>query len=51
MDTEFKPQDPEGKLPISMLFGPLVTGAKFYQKCSPEVRPRVPVALLSVQPI
>lgn len=36
MDTEFKPQDPEGKLPISMLFGPLVTRANFYQLCSPE---------------
>jgi hypothetical protein len=47
MDTEFKPQDPEGKLPISMLFGPLVIQANFCQLCSPEV----PVALLSVQPI
>ncbi|VAH64903.1 unnamed protein product [Triticum turgidum subsp. durum] len=36
MDTEFKPQDPEGKLPTSMLFGPLVTRAKFFQLCSPE---------------
>ncbi|KAK1667872.1 hypothetical protein QYE76_056031 [Lolium multiflorum] len=36
MDTEFKPQDREGKLPISMLFGPLVTRANFYQLCSPE---------------
>uniref|UniRef100_A0ACD5VSE6 Uncharacterized protein n=1 Tax=Avena sativa TaxID=4498 RepID=A0ACD5VSE6_AVESA len=36
MDTEFKPQDPEGKLPISMLFGPIITRAKFYQHCSPE---------------
>jgi hypothetical protein len=44
MDTEFKPQDPDGKLPISMLFGPLVTRAKLYQLCSPEV----PVALLSI---
>uniref|UniRef100_A0ACD5TT27 Uncharacterized protein n=1 Tax=Avena sativa TaxID=4498 RepID=A0ACD5TT27_AVESA len=38
MDTEFKPQDPEGKLPTSMLFGPLVTRANLYQLCSPEVR-------------
>ncbi|KAM3230953.1 hypothetical protein ACQJBY_061238 [Aegilops geniculata] len=37
MDMEFKPQDPEGKLPISIRFGPLVTRAKFYQLCSPEV--------------
>ena len=37
MDTEFKPQDPEGKRPTSMLFGPLVTRAKFFQLCSPEV--------------
>lgn len=36
MDTEFKPQDPDGKLPISFLFGPLVTRAKLYQLCSPE---------------
>ncbi|XP_048574226.1 salicylic acid-binding protein 2-like [Triticum urartu] len=36
MDMEFKPQDPEGKLPTSMRFGPLVTRAKFYQVCSPE---------------
>uniref|UniRef100_A0ACD5VWC3 Uncharacterized protein n=1 Tax=Avena sativa TaxID=4498 RepID=A0ACD5VWC3_AVESA len=36
MDTEFKPQDPEGKLPTSLLFGPLVTRANFYQLCSPE---------------
>ncbi|XP_037446676.1 salicylic acid-binding protein 2-like, partial [Triticum dicoccoides] len=36
MDTEFKPQDPEGKRPTSMLFGPLVTRAKFFQLCSPE---------------
>uniref|UniRef100_M8B175 AB hydrolase-1 domain-containing protein n=1 Tax=Aegilops tauschii TaxID=37682 RepID=M8B175_AEGTA len=36
MDMEFKPQDPEGKLPISIRFGPLVTRAKFYQLCSPE---------------
>uniref|UniRef100_A0A453IX79 AB hydrolase-1 domain-containing protein n=1 Tax=Aegilops tauschii subsp. strangulata TaxID=200361 RepID=A0A453IX79_AEGTS len=37
MDTEFKPQDPEGKLPTAMQFGPLVTRAKFLQLCSPEV--------------
>nr|XP_040243440.1 salicylic acid-binding protein 2-like [Aegilops tauschii subsp. strangulata] len=36
MDMEFKPQDPEGKLPTSMRFGPLVTRAKFFQLCSPE---------------
>ncbi|KAF7055468.1 hypothetical protein CFC21_062991 [Triticum aestivum] len=36
MDTEFKPQDPEGKLPTAMQFGPLVTRAKFLQLCSPE---------------
>ncbi|KAM3315726.1 hypothetical protein ACQJBY_034072 [Aegilops geniculata] len=36
MDMEFKPQDPEGKLPIFIRFGPLVTRAKFYQLCSPE---------------
>lgn len=36
MDTEFKPQDPVGKLPISMLFGPLVIQANFCQLCSPE---------------
>lgn len=35
-DTEMKPQDPEGKLPISMLFGPVVTRSNFYQLCSPE---------------
>nr|BAJ90335.1 predicted protein [Hordeum vulgare subsp. vulgare] len=37
MVTEFKPQDPEGKLPTAMQFGPLVTRAKFLQLCSPEV--------------
>lgn len=47
MDTEFKPQDPEGKLPTSMLFGPLVTRAKFFQLCSPEVQ-RPPSAYLSL---
>uniref|UniRef100_A0ACD5WUP3 Uncharacterized protein n=1 Tax=Avena sativa TaxID=4498 RepID=A0ACD5WUP3_AVESA len=36
MDTEFKPQDPEGKLPTSMLFRPLVTRANLYQLCSLE---------------
>ena len=36
MDTEMKPQDPEGKLPISMMFGPQVARAKFYQLCSQE---------------
>ncbi|KAL6616193.1 hypothetical protein ACP70R_038463 [Stipagrostis hirtigluma subsp. patula] len=36
MDTEMKPQDAEGKLPTSMLFGPQVTREKFFQLCSPE---------------
>ncbi|KAL5226569.1 hypothetical protein ABZP36_014834 [Zizania latifolia] len=36
MDTEMKPQDAEGKLPKSMLFGPKITQEKFVQLCSPE---------------
>ncbi|GJM92904.1 hypothetical protein PR202_ga09410 [Eleusine coracana subsp. coracana] len=36
MDTEMKPQDEEGKLPTSMLFGPKVAREKFFQMCSPE---------------
>ena len=38
MDTEMKPQDAEGKLPTSMMFGPRILREKFYQLCSPEVR-------------
>jgi hypothetical protein len=37
MDTEMKPQDADGKLPTSMLFGPRVTREKFLQMCSAEV--------------
>jgi hypothetical protein len=33
-----KPQDGEGKLPTSMLFGPRIIREKFTQLCSPEVR-------------
>jgi hypothetical protein len=40
MDTEMKPQDTEGKLPTSMLFGPRILREKFFQLCSPEVRAR-----------
>ncbi|AQK99936.1 salicylic acid-binding protein 2 [Zea mays] len=36
MDTELKPQDGEGKLPTSMLFGPRIIREKFTQLCSPE---------------
>ncbi|KAG2601266.1 salicylic acid-binding protein 2-like [Panicum virgatum] len=36
MDTEMKPQDAEGKLPTSMLFGPRILREKFFQLCSPE---------------
>ncbi|KAM0862627.1 hypothetical protein ACQ4PT_045142 [Festuca glaucescens] len=36
MDTEMKPQDPEGKLPTSLLFGPQFTRQKVYQLCSSE---------------
>ncbi|KAL5226566.1 hypothetical protein ABZP36_014831 [Zizania latifolia] len=36
MDTEIKPQDTEGKLPTSMLFGPKIIREKFVQLCSPE---------------
>lgn len=36
MDTEMKPQDAEGKLPTSMMFGPRILREKFYQLCSPE---------------
>ena len=38
MDTEMKPQDAEGKLPTSMMFGPRIIREKFFQLCSPEVR-------------
>lgn len=38
MDTEVKPQDGEGKLTTSMLFGPRIIREKFTQLCSPEVR-------------
>ncbi|PWZ43782.1 Salicylic acid-binding protein 2 [Zea mays] len=37
MDTEVKPQDGEGKLPTSMLFGPRIIREKFTQLCSPEI--------------
>uniref|UniRef100_A0ACD5XNK4 Uncharacterized protein n=1 Tax=Avena sativa TaxID=4498 RepID=A0ACD5XNK4_AVESA len=36
MDSEMKPQDPEGKLPPSLLFGPQITRQKLYQLCSQE---------------
>ncbi|XP_062223495.1 salicylic acid-binding protein 2-like [Phragmites australis] len=36
MDTEMKPQDAEGKLPTSMMFGPRITREKLFQLCSPE---------------
>ncbi|XP_066315164.1 salicylic acid-binding protein 2-like [Miscanthus floridulus] len=36
MDTEMKPQDAEGKLPMSMMFGPRITREKLLQLCSPE---------------
>ncbi|WVZ68555.1 hypothetical protein U9M48_017484 [Paspalum notatum var. saurae] len=36
MDTEMKPQDEEGKLPTSMLFGPRIMREKLFQLCSPE---------------
>ncbi|KAF8663941.1 hypothetical protein HU200_055284 [Digitaria exilis] len=36
MDTEMKPQDTEGKLPMSMMFGPRILREKFIQLCSPE---------------
>ncbi|CAO2166657.1 unnamed protein product [Urochloa humidicola] len=36
MDTEMKPQDDEGKLPTSMMFGPRILREKFFQLCSPE---------------
>uniref|UniRef100_A0A0E0FUA1 AB hydrolase-1 domain-containing protein n=1 Tax=Oryza nivara TaxID=4536 RepID=A0A0E0FUA1_ORYNI len=36
MDTEFKPQDAEGKLPTSMLFGPQIAQERLMQLCSPE---------------
>ncbi|TVU34861.1 hypothetical protein EJB05_16715, partial [Eragrostis curvula] len=36
MDTEMKPQDAEGKLPTSMLFGPRIARERFFQMCSPE---------------
>uniref|UniRef100_J3L4T0 AB hydrolase-1 domain-containing protein n=1 Tax=Oryza brachyantha TaxID=4533 RepID=J3L4T0_ORYBR len=36
MDTEMKPQDAEGKLPTSMLFGPQIAQEKLMQLCSPE---------------
>uniref|UniRef100_A0A0D9V6L8 AB hydrolase-1 domain-containing protein n=1 Tax=Leersia perrieri TaxID=77586 RepID=A0A0D9V6L8_9ORYZ len=36
MDTEMKPQDAEGKLPTSMMFGPQITREKLLQLCSPE---------------
>ncbi|RCV27683.1 hypothetical protein SETIT_5G344200v2 [Setaria italica] len=36
MDTEMKPQDAEGKLPTSMMFGPGILREKFVQLCSPE---------------
>ncbi|KAF0918960.1 hypothetical protein E2562_027511 [Oryza meyeriana var. granulata] len=36
MDTEMKPQDAEGKLPTSMLFGPQIAREKLMQLCSPE---------------
>ncbi|OEL38487.1 Salicylic acid-binding protein 2 [Dichanthelium oligosanthes] len=35
-DTEMKPQDAEGKLPTSMMFGPRILRQKFFQLCSPE---------------
>jgi hypothetical protein len=38
MDTEMKPQDAEGKLPTSMMFGPRIIREKLFQLCSPEVR-------------
>ncbi|AQK43022.1 Methylesterase 3 [Zea mays] len=38
MDIEVKPQDGEGKLTTSMLFGPRIIREKFTQLCSPEVR-------------
>ncbi|XP_040378474.1 salicylic acid-binding protein 2-like isoform X2 [Oryza brachyantha] len=37
MDTEMKPQDAEGKLPTSMLFGPQIAQEKLMQLCSPEM--------------
>jgi hypothetical protein len=41
MDTEFKPQDAEGKLPTSMLFGPQIAQERLMQLCSPEVSTRL----------
>eukprot|EP00267_Zea_mays_P048465 XP_020401034.1 putative inactive methylesterase 20 [Zea mays] len=37
MDIEVKPQDGEGKLTTSMLFGPRIIREKFTQLCSPEI--------------
>jgi hypothetical protein len=33
-----KPQDADGKLPSSFMFGPQFTERMLYQLCSPEVR-------------
>lgn len=47
MDTEMKPQDAEGKLPMSMMFGPRIIREKFFQLCEPEVRVRTSLICLS----
>ncbi|CAM0883324.1 unnamed protein product [Alopecurus aequalis] len=36
LDNEMKPQDADGKLPSSFMFGPKFTEQKLYQLCSPE---------------
>lgn len=37
LDNEVKPQDADGKLPTSLLFGPQFMEEKLYQLCSLEV--------------
>lgn len=37
LDNEVKPQDADGKLPTSLLFGPQFIEEKLYQLCSLEV--------------
>jgi hypothetical protein len=37
MDNETKPQDGDGKLPASFMFGPQFTEQNIYQLCSKEV--------------